>query len=76
MVNLKESANPIVHVFNFLVASGALWSALSVGNEVENQSLENKTEVRQVKKQVEQMDERQREILKILIRVETKIEDK
>ena len=72
MVNV---ANPITHAISLLMSSGALITAFAAGNEIENQGLENKTEVKQVKKQVEQMDDRQREILKILIRVETKLEN-
>ena len=72
---MKEYANPIVHTITFLLSSGALMTALSAGNEVENQSLENKTQIKAMVKQQEKMDERQRKILESLIRIETKLEN-
>lgn len=71
---MKEYINPITHAISLMLSSGALMTALAAGNQVENQSLENKTTIKQVVKQQEAMDQRQRKILESLIRIETKLE--
>jgi len=80
---MNISANPIVHGISLMLSSGALITAMSAANEIENTGLTNKTEVKQVKEeirkqeiQLNEIDHRQREMKDILIRIETKVEDR